>query len=290
MPVRRAEQVNVLGPKNVARAILNSLRDRKEDSAEREDKKGEFTEHGIEQVRDPNLLAKWIVLYSRVGAGSKPQLQYSERVLDLILEEINQTQYRAEYIQALTNAIDFYQGYDDMYIISHGIPTPDIWRAYNISNLEQSLVELSRAWNPSGDPELPVDEMHVTTIGHGVRAGHTAEQDSLETEDLRAAAKILNGVLASGGRLGGGDLLSMHTALAAHLGVLRGRYRVDISVARDGREYPPFRSKMTKEEKEERDAFWEKHGLAEIYPQRVIERKAIESKIEGASQAVRQAE
>jgi|GEM_PF-2989282 len=251
----------------VARIILNSTVDMEQAQGQKPDLLD------IEKVRDPNQLAAFIVnfgsgFFSAINPVPEARDAFLVKILDRILadEKVNQTHYRDEYLQALRIAKEMGQA-----IRGFQIPSSLIWRPYDASKLRASLEAMKTVWTPGKAQVLPLDQIKVTSLGHGVQTTHTEEDDVQETGDLVDAGRILNGVVSEGKRLAEDAFRSMHYELAANITVvdpvrktprpaLRGFYR-SATAFRDLTQYPPFVSNVSAQESA---AIFERYGVPEV--------------------------
>lgn len=225
----------------------------------------------IEHVRDPNLLAALILMFSPHYQDKDQRNKFCSEVLRLVLahDKVNQEHYFGEYYSALMNAINYFDQVsgDRMSAIVSGIPNSRIWRPFDPSSLSTSLLVLGEIWRSGVTCTLPLDRIQLTDYGHGVLATHEAEKERLEAQGLRNAGEIINELLLAGMRMDEEHLGIIHAVIAGNTSAydaFRDRKRPinlgyrNMNAFRDLMLYPPFiRSPVDRD-------LMERYGLGDL--------------------------
>ena len=233
-------------PRDVASAILNTSLLKN------------FIPENVENIRDPNRLAKTIIFFSQFQIGSKNQIDkdlFYQNVLDIILnhEKVQQVHYQDQYAAALEKAKDsvedqIRQGKTLFDIV---LPEDKIWRPYDTSSLKESTQKLDQVWTPNAVQLIPVAKIKITDTGHGTGVTHSTQQASNEEVQLQNAANLVNELLTQNRRMDEASLCIIHSVIAEGLTSFRSwstsqspihlGYRT-LDAFRDLKLYPPFKS------------------------------------------------
>lgn len=159
-----------------------------------------------EQLRDPNKLCSWIAYF-----GTSSEMFDPYKVLEVILDKIDQSQYADAYKEALKIKISIVEENRRRGLV---IPPYEYqkedWEVINTEGLEGLISSLRpfdkpQAIEPSG--------VELGSLGHGV--DHTTNEGELD--DFREAVKIVNGYVKEGRIMGSEKITSPFIAHGAEI-------------------------------------------------------------------------
>lgn len=143
-----------------------------------------------ENIRNPNRLCGWIVNFlSPVKDDAVPY-----RVLKYILDKVNQTQYADSYVKAMQIKMEKLRKKRKLSLDAAGMIEDD----WNVIDTEGFRKELALLKPLNSFQQIPVEEVTMSPLGHGIMSSH----DSKELSDLHEAMIFINKLVSKNYRMG----------------------------------------------------------------------------------------